>query len=144
MQRAEKKKFFRAMRHAPCAREGLTLVEIVLAVVILSIGMAGVLRAYAGSVRILEISQENIEAMNLLRAKMSDIQQEMIEEKGLSAGSSTGNFEGDFSNYVWELAVQPDLTQGLHELHLAVYHPDQTRQFSLTTYVEDKDYEKKD
>jgi prepilin-type N-terminal cleavage/methylation domain-containing protein len=134
----------RRIRHAPRVSKGLTLVEILLAVVILSIGVAGVLRAYAGSVHILEISQENIEAMSLLKEKMSDLQQEMIEEGGVSAGSSTGNFEGDFSNYAWELAVQPTLKEGLHELDLVVYHPDRTRKFSLTTYVENKDYEKKD
>lgn len=120
----------------------MTLVEILLAVVVLSIGVAGVLRAYAGSVQTLEITQENIEAINLLKEKMAEIQQEIIEEKGLSAGSSTGDFEGGLKNYAWESVVQPGPHESLHELRLVVYQPGQTRQFSLATYVENKDYKK--
>ena len=126
------------------AQKGLTLVEVLLAVVVLSIGVAGVLRAYAGSVQTLEITQENIEAINLLKEKMAEIQQEIIEGKGLSAGSSTGDFEGGLKNYAWESVVQPGPHESLHELHLVVYQPGQTRQFSLATYVENKDYEEKD
>ncbi len=143
VQRTGKRKIPVALRYALSAQEGLTLVEVLLAVVILSVGVAGVLRAYAGSVQTLEIGQENIEAINFLKEKMSNIQQQIIEEKGLSAGSSTGDFEGSLKDYAWESVVQSGPQEGLHELYLTVYRPGQTRQFSLTTYVENKDYAEK-
>lgn len=124
--------------------KGVTLVEVLLAVVILSVGIAGVLQAYASAVKTLEISQENIDTVNLLRAKMAEIEQSSIEEHGVSAGSADGEFEGAFEGYRWESQIQPTVFKPLHEIHLAVSRQDGTRSFSFVTYEDNKDYEQKD
>lgn len=125
-------------------QKGVTLIEVLLAVVILSVGIAGVLQSYASAVKTLEISQENIDTVNLLRAKMAEIEQSSIEEHGVSAGSSGGEFEGAFEGYRWESQIQPTVFKPLHEIHLAVSRQDGTRSFSFVTYEDNKDYEQKD
>ncbi len=121
--------------------KGVTLVEILLAVVILSIGIAGVLRAYAVAVTALETGQDYIDAIQLLKGKMAEIEQEIIEEKGLSTGLSHGEFEGEFKDYQWERETRPSSVEGLLELKLAVSHPQKNRLILLVTYAENKDYE---
>lgn len=126
------------------AQEGMTLVEILLAVVILSVGIAGVLQAYAVAVTTLETGQDYIDAIQLLKAKMAEIEQKAIEEKGLSVGLAQGEFEEGPGDYQWEWEVQPTPLESLHELKLVISSPSKSRQFSLITYAENKDYEQKD
>ncbi len=127
----------------------MTLVEVLLAVVILSIGIAGVLRAYSTSIGALEISRDTVNAIELLKEKMADVEQEMIEQGGISAGSSGGQFTGEFKDYHWAWEATTSAQDGLCELALSVAsrrepngRGDGTRQFSLVTYARNKDYEK--
>lgn len=120
--------------------KGVTLIEILLAVVILSVGMVGVLRAYAVSISTLEISQDHIDAIQLLKTKMADIEETIIENKGISSGSSDGEFDAPFDDYQWAWETKKDAPEGLYELDLRVYNPDKSRQFALVTYAENKDY----
>ncbi len=126
------------------AQEGMTLVEVLLAVVILSVGIAGVLQAYAVAVTTLETGQDYVDAIQLLKAKMAEIEQKAIEEKGLSVGLSQGEFEEGLGDYQWEWEARPTPLESLHELKLVISSPPKNRQFSLITYVENKDYQQKD
>lgn len=122
---------------------GVTLVEVLLAVVILSIGIAGVLRAYATSIGALEINRDTVNTIELLKEKMADVEQDMIEQGGISAGSSSGQFEGEFENYNWAWEAKTIAREGLCELALSVFRSDgSARQFSVVTYARDKDYKK--
>lgn len=122
---------------------GVTLVEVLLAVVVLSVGMVGVLRAYATSVGALEISRETVNTIELLKGKMADIEQTMIEQGGVSAGSSSGQFEGESGDYDWTWEARTTAQEGLCELALSVFRSDGgARQFSVVTYAWDKDYKK--
>ena len=75
--------------------KGITLVEVLLAVVVLSVGLAGVLRAYAASIGALEVSRETVITIELLKEKMADVEQEMIDQGGFPlearAAGSTEN-----------------------------------------------------
>ncbi len=125
-------------------KTGVTLVEVLLAVVILSIGIVGVLRAYAASIGALEISRNTVNIIELAKEKMGDLQQEMIEQGGVSAGSSSGQFQGDFEDYSWAWEATTSARDGLCELALTVSSPgesDGSRKISLVTYAWDKDYQ---
>lgn len=122
------------------SKRGMTLVEILLAVVILSVGIAGVLQAYAVSVKTLGISRDHIDALCLLKEKMADIEQAALEQNGLSAGTSSGDFTGAFQDCTWESEAKPISEESLYELDLRVQLPDQSRRFSLATYLRNKDY----
>lgn len=122
---------------------GVTLVEVLLAVVVLSVGMVGVLRAYATSVGALEISRETVNTIELLKEKMADIEQTMIEQGGVSAGSASGQFEGESGDYGWTWEAGTTARESLCELALSVFRIDDgARQFSVVTYARDKDYKK--
>ena len=123
---------------------GVTLVEVLLAVVILSIGITGVLRAYATSIGALEISRNTVNIIELAKEKMGDLEQGMIEQGGISAGSSSGHFEGEFADYNWAWTATTSALDGLCELALTVSSPsesDSSRQILLATYAQNKDYE---
>jgi hypothetical protein len=110
-----------------------------LAVSILAIGIIGVLRAYTTSVDALGVGQENIDAVNLLKEKMTEIEQDALEQEGISPGTSTGEFEGNFTGYKWELDIKPSAVDSLNEVILTVFHKESTRKFTLGTYVENKE-----
>ena len=118
--------------------KGFTLIEVLLAVSILAIGIIGVLRAYATSVNALEVGQENIDAVCLLKEKMSEIEQDALKQKGVLPETSTGEFEGNFADYKWELDIKPSTVDSLNEVKLTVFHKENTRKFTLWTYVENK------
>lgn len=119
--------------------KGVTLVEVLLAVVILSVGMVGVLRAYGACVGTLEVNRDVVNTIELLKEKMAEIEQGAVEQGGLSAGGSSGRFEGDWEDYAWESKTQTTSEEGLYELTLTVSSP--ARQLSLITYVQNKDYQ---
>ena len=122
---------------------GVTLVEVLLAVVILSVGLVGVLRAYAASIGALEISREMVTTVGLLKEKMADVEQAMIEQGGVSAGSSSGQFEGEFEGYNWAWEATTGAQDGLCELDLTVFPPgesDGSWQISLVTYAQNRNY----
>jgi hypothetical protein len=106
-----------------------------LAVSILAIGIIGVLRAYAGSVATLEMGQFNIDAVNLLKQKMADVQQMLLEQGPEISKSDNGHFEGLFQDFLWSWEIKPTETDDLNELELTVFHSSNPRKFSVKTYV---------
>ena len=121
--------------------KGVTLVEVLLAVVVLSVGLVGVLRAYAASIGALEVSRETVITIELLKEEMADVEQKMIEQGGISAGSASGRFDGKFADYNWAWGTATTAQEGLYELTMSVVRADGARQVSLVTYAQDKDYE---
>jgi Tfp pilus assembly protein PilE len=112
-----------------------TLVEIMLAVTILSLGIVGILRAYATSINVLEIGQDNIDAVTMLKEKMAEIEQKFLEEGTLLPGTSSGVFDGEFEGYQWEWEIKPSTLENLSEVILIVSSKDKPRKFSLQTYM---------
>ena len=117
---------------------GFTLVEIMLTITILTVGIIGILRAYATSINALEVSRDTIDAVCLLKEKMAEIEQTAIDEGGISPGSSSGRFEDEFENFLWKLEVKTGSIEDLNEVTLVVSRVGQPRKFSLVTYAENK------
>ena len=117
---------------------GFTLVEIMLAITILTIGIIGVLRAYVTSVNTLEAGQDSIDVVCLLKEKMAEIEEVAIKEGGISPATSSGKFEDEFEDFRWELEIKRGSIESLNEVILVVSHLDRPRKFSLVTYVENK------
>lgn len=118
------------------SKVGFSLVEVMLAVAILGIGLCGVLRAYAGATGILEVGQYYVEAMNVAKIKMSDLQQKVLED-----GKLTGFSRGTLNGFKWNWMQQPFMKEGfegMYEVVLTVSHSDISRTVSLSTYYEEK------
>jgi len=90
---------------------GFTLIEVMTAVVVLAIGIVGVLQAYAGSISTLEAGQFNINAINLLKQTMGDVEQIILEKEDLPSGDS--GVDGDF---LWEWNTSSTGTEDLNKL----------------------------
>lgn len=127
---------------------GFTLIEVMLAVTVLAIGIVGVIRAYTTAVDGLKAAECSIEEVCLLKEKMSEIEEEYIEQSGVIAGTESGEFAGDYAEYGWEsdiAAVKFDIKdlkeylEGfLSEVKVTVNNNriTPTRRFSVVTYME--------
>ncbi|MBI5416250.1 MAG: prepilin-type N-terminal cleavage/methylation domain-containing protein [Candidatus Omnitrophica bacterium] len=123
-------------------RRGVTLVEVLLAVVVLSVGIVGVLRAYIISLGALEAAQGTIDSVHLARQKMADVEQTVLEQGGVSPGLVSGNFEGVYQDYVWQWETAAASTEALCRSGVTVSREGLPRQLTLVTYVWNKNYKK--
>jgi prepilin-type N-terminal cleavage/methylation domain-containing protein len=118
----------------PTGNRGFTLIEVLVALVILAVGIVGIGRSYVTSVGALGIGRESTESLCLLKQKISEIELGAIEAGGIDAGYSSGSFEGDYSDYEWEAEVRPVYAK-LNEVDLKVRKRGSRRVFTLATYL---------
>jgi len=119
---------------SPTGNRGFTLIEVLVAVVILAVGIVGIGRSYVISVGALGIGRESTEALCLLKQKISEIELTAIEAGGIDTGYSSGSFEGEYSDYEWEAQVTSVYTK-LNEVDLKVRKRGSRRVFTLATYL---------
>ena len=83
-------------------RRGFTLIEVLVTVVILSIGIVLVLRAFETSLVALGQARDALRAGHLIRGKMAEAEADALEG-GRPAYGAGGRLEAPFSEYRWEL-----------------------------------------
>ena len=83
-------------------KRSFTIIEVLVAVTILSVSMVGVIAAYVTLMNGINASTFTIEASNLLKTKMADIEKEAIENLGLPAGTKNGFFGESAPGFRWE------------------------------------------
>ncbi|MDD5136192.1 MAG: prepilin-type N-terminal cleavage/methylation domain-containing protein [Candidatus Omnitrophica bacterium] len=83
-------------------KRAFTLVEVLVAVLILAVGMMGVIRAYITLANGIIASGFTVDASYLLKDKMADLEKEAIENLGLPPGSRGGVFADDYSHFSWK------------------------------------------
>ncbi|MDO8525062.1 MAG: prepilin-type N-terminal cleavage/methylation domain-containing protein, partial [Candidatus Omnitrophota bacterium] len=91
-----------AHRHTKLA---FTLIEVLVAMLILSVGMISVIRSYITLMNAVETADFTSAAAYLLKEKMADIEKEEIETPGVSAGTKSGVFEGESAGFKWETEI---------------------------------------
>ena len=82
---------------------GLTLLEVMITVLILSIGLVGMLRVFSTALQAQSRVDDYRDAMMLADSKMS----ELITQRYINSGSSEGVFEEPFSNARYCVDVEP-------------------------------------
>ena len=116
-------------------RFDFTLVEVLLAVMVLAIGLGGVLTAYAKAAGTIRVAQDNVEAFLLLKEKMTEIELQQKQNGALPAGRREGIFAEPFHNYAWETEVRAGPEAALVEVVTTVRQIHSGRHFSLATYL---------
>jgi prepilin-type N-terminal cleavage/methylation domain-containing protein len=81
-------------------RNGFTLVETLVATMILAIGVVSVFQLFAGGLRISKTSEKYSDAIRHARQKTEEI----LIESALSEGGAEGTFE---DGYDWEIEIIP-------------------------------------
>lgn len=121
---------------------GFTLIEIMLAVVILSFGLVLVLRSFATALDGITRSENVKAASYLLEEKMEEIKEKAKEEDGIKRGTSSGQFTVLTPRRCeWSLEVVPSgVDEDLNEVKLEISWQEGKSKRSLfgTTYLENK------
>lgn len=128
--------------------DGFTLIEVLISVVILSIGIVVVLQAFDTSLFALGVSRDTQRATMLIREKMAELEMSALEQDGIEPGSSSGRFLRTNKGFHWELQVTqvPRLirlgagggeigTDALNEVVVTVWRKGSDRRYSVVTYV---------
>jgi general secretion pathway protein I len=86
-------------RHRVTYRTGFTLIEVVVAIAILSVGLTVIIELFAGGLRLARVSEEYTKAVNYGRIKMEEI---AVKPK-MEEGSEEGKFDETFR---WQVGVK--------------------------------------
>lgn len=97
------------MMSATGKNSGFTLVEIMVSVAILSLGLIVILQGFAGSLNILRVCRNNLEASLFAEEKMTELEINIKQSKNafikdLSGATQVGNLE-----LQWQIVMAPDL-----------------------------------
>ena len=85
---------------------GFTMIEVMIAVVILAFGIMGIARSYAAMINTLEAAEYSLEAVCLLKERMFEAKVKAIEKGTLSPGVENGKFMGEYDNFSWRTVVR--------------------------------------
>ena len=80
-------------------QEGFTLIEVVVALIVLSVAVVAVLQLFGGGLRLARASGDHLEATLLASGKLAELSGEPLEE---------GTTEGTEGDYRWSLRVAED------------------------------------
>ena len=106
----------------------MSLIELLVAIVILSVGVVGVLRAFAIATRY-NYSAENETSAGLLA---HDMLEEIRADASVSEGIESGTFDGDQSRFAWTRSVRKTEKDQLYEVRVTISWPESIRQRDLT------------
>jgi prepilin-type N-terminal cleavage/methylation domain-containing protein len=113
---------------------GFSLVETLLAVLILAVGLTLVLRSFGSSLDALGNSADYTRALALVEQKLWD-----LEAKGsIAPGTHTGQFsEEEHQNFRWEVKASAPLEMGLCETQVTILwaRRGRARAVSVVTYL---------
>ncbi|MSR64575.1 MAG: type II secretion system protein [Verrucomicrobiae bacterium] len=115
-------------------RGGFTLLEVMIAVVILGTAMLVLMEGLAGSLNAVDSIRNTNTATELLTIKLAELQQ----QEDLSEGSEEGDFEETQPGFSWqtEIALSPDLVD-LYNVKITVSWTErgQRASDSIETYI---------
>ncbi len=117
------------------SRRGFTLVEMIVATLLLAIGVAGSLAAFSAATRATTAADRNQTAMLLARQKLTEIE---LRPDTLTGGDQDGDFGSDYPDYHWQQSVETTDFQNLFQVTVTITWGMRTgvpHQVSLATYL---------
>jgi type II secretion system protein I len=122
-------------------RWSFTFIEVMLAVIILTVGIVAIIRTYIVSLSAFQTAGDYITAISLAEDKMIQIKKNEIENDGLAQSKSKGKFAAPLSDFNWETEIEASDTKRLNTVKVTVFNEKDKplRNFSLISYVENKE-----
>ena len=122
-------------------KKGFTLLEVMLALSIISVSLVGLIRAYVLIDRSEVNSTKYVQALYLQELKLHDI----VQEKNLSRLKAEGVFEPPFEQFQWKMSQGSQTRNGFRDVHLTIFWTayNQTKEISISTYLRKKNGAKK-
>ncbi len=126
---------------------GFTLVEVLIAVVVLSTGIVLILQGMHSMLAVWDGAADHLRSVMLAREKLEEVRIAAVQHGECPLGG-TGRFEAPFTRYHWQVEVdRPRLPvrvgpvpggeggDGLHGWRCTVWRQDSDRDFRLATLV---------
>lgn len=116
-------------------KTAFTLTEILITLIVLSVGIVGLLQAYKQLISALDATRNYQDSVCLLKNKMVDIE---LQGVGESKVNMTGNFTDEYSKFSWEIKKVAEVENVLAEVRVSVFNnkDDKKRNFNVLTYVQ--------
>ena len=99
------------------AKSGMTLLEVVVAMSVLAIGIAGVLHAFSSSIKTSKAAEFYTVATMLAQQVASELER----RPDVSAGELSGTFEETARSYTWQADVGQASAEGLLPVRVTVF-----------------------
>ena len=112
---------------------GFTLLEVILAVMILGAAMLAIMEGLAKSLNAVESIRNQNTAIELLSVKMADLEKlDTLEEQ-----SQDGDFEEAHPGFTWNTDITSTEMQDLYEVHVTIFWKEhgQEASDSVTSYL---------
>lgn len=114
-----------------------TLIEVMVAIAILGIALAGLLGLHHQSIQSVIRAQQTTRAAMLAQAVMTAAELERFPDLGFSKGDFEASFPGEFRDFRWQRMVEasgtfPDVRKVMVAVH---YGPGFTQTFSLVEFL---------
>jgi len=121
-------------------KNALTLIEVMIAVIILTVGIIGIIQAYIKSLDVLQISKDYLAEVPLAENKMAEIQREEVANRGLAQTKISGKFQSPYDNFNWEMEINPSDITGLNTVKIKCFNGTSfpIREFILISYAKNK------
>jgi prepilin-type N-terminal cleavage/methylation domain-containing protein len=127
--------------------EGFSFVELMVAVVILSVGLVFIIEGFIVAAGAMNTSSIRIQLVPILESKMYELELSAEENNGIERGTSEGEFLLDSRSASWNLEItgvekeeELDLSDDLNEVKLEVSWQEKNlpRQIQVLTYLRNK------
>jgi general secretion pathway protein I len=122
-----------ASRRPRRRRHGFTLVEVLVATMILAIGLLGALTAFSMAARVSAVSTDDTLLVFLAEQKLTEIQ--LLGREASSSLETRGDFAPDHPDYQWELIVDRPDERNVARVDLVISFPEagRTREVLFST-----------
>ncbi len=111
-------------------RRGFTLVEVLVATVILATGLIGALTAFSMASRVTGISTADTTLTFLAQEKLSELQ--ILGRDGIAAAQTRGDFAPNHPDYEWQLIVGKPDDRNVVRANLVISFPEAGRRREVT------------
>ena len=115
--------------------QGFTLVEVLVATVILATGLIGALTAFSMATRVTRVSTDDTLLTFIGQAKLSEIQ--LLGREGIASAETAGDFGPEHPDYLWTMTVYPPDERHVVPVDLIISFPEagRTREVTFSTNV---------